>query len=179
MLGNTPAPASLTAVAGDDQRAPVGAVLDQPLTVQALDASAQPVAGVRVEFAFVGTADGATLDPAADTTVPMDARPRRFGWARFPASRPSSPRWPTRSCRRSARGSPPPRRARTGMAAAKVEAIEPLEWSIAIGEGDVLADAMIGVLVALQAVAARRRCGVSVLDTANNLRIVWTRLGRP
>ena len=66
--GNTPAPASLTAVAGDDQRAPVGAVLDQPLTVQALDASAQPVAGVRVEFAFVGTADGATLDPAADTT---------------------------------------------------------------------------------------------------------------
>ena len=64
--GNTPAPASLTAVAGDDQRAPVGAVLDQPLTVQALDASAQPVAGVRVEFAFVGTADGATLDPAAD-----------------------------------------------------------------------------------------------------------------
>lgn len=66
--GNTPAPASLTAVAGDDQRATVGAVLDQPLTVQALDASAQPVAGVRVEFAFLGAAAGATLDPAATTT---------------------------------------------------------------------------------------------------------------
>jgi hypothetical protein len=64
----TPAPSTLTAVAGDDQRAPVGQTLDQPLTVQVLDAAAQPVANVQVRFAFEGDGAGGTVDPASTTT---------------------------------------------------------------------------------------------------------------
>jgi len=70
--GQTPgpgtAPTTLTAVAGDDQRARVGQTLDQPLTVQVLDAAAQPVAGVPVQFAFEGDGAGGALDPASTTT---------------------------------------------------------------------------------------------------------------
>jgi hypothetical protein len=66
--GPAPAPSTLTAIAGDDQRARVGETLDQPLTVQVLDAAAQPVVGVRVEFAFEDDSAGGTLEPASSTT---------------------------------------------------------------------------------------------------------------
>jgi hypothetical protein len=58
-------PALLQVVAGDDQRAETGAVLDQPLTVRVVDDSARPVAGVAVRFGFLGEAAGAALDPDA------------------------------------------------------------------------------------------------------------------
>jgi len=61
-------PTTLTAVAGDDQSARVGQTLDQPLTVQVLDATAHPVGGVQVEFAFEGDGAGGSLDPATSTT---------------------------------------------------------------------------------------------------------------
>ena len=58
-------PAVLQVVAGDDQRAEAGAVLEQPLTVRVVDDSARPVAGVPVRFGFLGDAAGAALDPDA------------------------------------------------------------------------------------------------------------------
>ena len=61
-------PTTLTAVAGDDQRARVGQTLDDPLTVQVLDAAAQPISGVRVQFAFEGGDSGGRLEPAISTT---------------------------------------------------------------------------------------------------------------
>jgi Bacterial Ig-like domain (group 1) len=64
----TATPTTLTAVAGDDQSARVGQTLDQPLRVQVLDAAAQPVSGVRVQFAFDGDGSGGTLDPSTSTT---------------------------------------------------------------------------------------------------------------
>jgi len=64
----TSAPSTLTAVAGDDQSARVGQTLDKPLTVQVLDASAQPVEGVLVQFAFEGDGAGGSLDPASTPT---------------------------------------------------------------------------------------------------------------
>jgi hypothetical protein len=63
----TSAPTTLTAVAGNDQRAGVGQTLDQPLTVQVLDASARPIAGVQVQFAFEGDGAGGTVDPSSTT----------------------------------------------------------------------------------------------------------------
>ena len=66
--GPAPAPTTLTAVSGDGQEARVGHTLDQPLTVKVLDASAQPLAGVRVEFAFEGDGAGGSLDPASTST---------------------------------------------------------------------------------------------------------------
>ena len=62
------APSTLTAVAGDDQSARVGQTLNQPLTVEVLDAAEQPVAGVQVQFAFEGDGAGGTVDPASSTT---------------------------------------------------------------------------------------------------------------
>lgn len=67
---STSTPTTLTAVAGDDQRASVGQTLDQPLTVQVLDAAELPVAGVQVQFAFEGDVAGGSLDPATSTTDP-------------------------------------------------------------------------------------------------------------
>jgi len=61
-------PTTLTAVAGDDQRAGVGQTLDEPLTVQVLDAAEHPVEGVQVQFAFEGDNAGGSLDPATSTT---------------------------------------------------------------------------------------------------------------
>lgn len=63
-----PVPTTLTAVAGDDQQARVGQTLDQPLTVQVLDAATQPVAGVPVQFAFEGDGAGGSVDPAVTST---------------------------------------------------------------------------------------------------------------
>jgi len=62
------APTTLTAVAGDDQRASVGQTLEQPLTVQVRDAAEQPVLGVQVQFAFEGDGAGGSLEPATSTT---------------------------------------------------------------------------------------------------------------
>lgn len=67
--GPTPSvPNTLTAVAGDDQSARVGQTLDQPLTVEVLDAAGQPVADVQVQFAFEGDGAGGSLEPATSTT---------------------------------------------------------------------------------------------------------------
>ena len=61
-------PTTLTAVAGDAQRATIGQTLDQPLKVQVLDAAEHPVEGVQVQFAFEGDNAGGTLEPATSTT---------------------------------------------------------------------------------------------------------------
>jgi hypothetical protein len=61
-------PAALKVLSGDDQRADVGTVLDDPLTVQVLDGQSEPVPGVRVQFSFLGEASGAALDPATIET---------------------------------------------------------------------------------------------------------------
>ena len=66
--GSEPRPEALRIVDGDDQRAPTGDLLDEPLVVQVLDAADLPVAGTTVEFGFVGELPGAGLDPAAVTT---------------------------------------------------------------------------------------------------------------
>jgi len=61
-------PAALTIVSGDGQRADAGALLEEPLTVQVLDGSSQPVRGTPVQFTFVGDLPGAALDPASVLT---------------------------------------------------------------------------------------------------------------
>ena len=61
-------PAALKVLSGDDQRADVGTVLDDPLTVQVLDERSQPVPGIRVQFSFLGEVTGAALDPASVET---------------------------------------------------------------------------------------------------------------
>jgi hypothetical protein len=61
-------PAALKVLSGDGQQAEVGTVLDDPLTVQVLDESSQPVPSVQVQFSFVGDASGAALDPASIQT---------------------------------------------------------------------------------------------------------------
>ena len=66
--GSDSEPDALRIVAGDDQRAPTGTLLERPLVVEVLDAASAPVAGSIVEFSFVGELPGAGLDPAAVTT---------------------------------------------------------------------------------------------------------------
>jgi hypothetical protein len=66
--GSDSEPDALRIVAGDDQRAPTGTLLEQPLVVEVLDAASTPVAGSLVEFSFVGELPGAGLDPATVTT---------------------------------------------------------------------------------------------------------------
>jgi hypothetical protein len=61
-------PAALKVLSGDGQRAEAGTVLDDPLTVQVLDESSQPVPHVRVQFSFLGDLSGAALDPASIET---------------------------------------------------------------------------------------------------------------
>jgi hypothetical protein len=61
-------PAELQVVAGDDQRAEAGAVLETPLMVRVVDGSARPVEGVAVRFDFLGDLSGAALDPEAVLT---------------------------------------------------------------------------------------------------------------
>jgi hypothetical protein len=61
-------PAELKMVSGDGQQAEVGTVLDDPLTVQVLDESSQPVPGVRVQFGLLGDLSGAAVDPASIET---------------------------------------------------------------------------------------------------------------
>jgi hypothetical protein len=61
-------PVALKAVSGDGQRAEAGTLLDDPLTVQVLDESSQPVPNIRVQFSFLGDLSGAALDPASIET---------------------------------------------------------------------------------------------------------------
>ncbi len=62
-------PASVTLVAGEDQRAPVGRPLATPVTAQVVSRSGRPVAGVPVEFRIQDGQGSCT--PAVDTS---DAR---------------------------------------------------------------------------------------------------------
>jgi hypothetical protein len=61
-------PAELKVLSGDGQQAEVGTVLDDPLRVQVLDESSQPVPNIRVQFSFLGDLSGAALDPASIET---------------------------------------------------------------------------------------------------------------
>lgn len=61
-------PAALRALSGDGQQAEVGTVLDDPLTVQVLDGSSQPVPNIRVQFSLLGDLSGAAVDPASIET---------------------------------------------------------------------------------------------------------------
>ena len=61
-------PAALKVLSGDGQEAEAGTLLDDPLTVQVLDESSQPVANVRVQFSFLGDLSGAAVDPASIET---------------------------------------------------------------------------------------------------------------
>ena len=61
-------PAALKVLSGDEQQAEVGTVLDDPLTVQVLDESSQPVPDIRVQFSFLGDLSGAAIDPASIVT---------------------------------------------------------------------------------------------------------------
>lgn len=63
-----PEPVALEVVSGDGQQAEAGTVLDDPLTVQVLDESSQPVPDVRVQFSFLGDLSGAAVDPASILT---------------------------------------------------------------------------------------------------------------
>ena len=61
-------PAALQVLSGDGQRADVGTVLEDPLTVQVLGDSSQPMPNIRVQFSFLGGISGATVDPASIET---------------------------------------------------------------------------------------------------------------
>src|SRR5215210_6084349 len=61
-------PAELMIVSGNGQRADAGALLEEPLTVEVLDGSSQPVRGAPVQFGFLGDLPGAALDPASVLT---------------------------------------------------------------------------------------------------------------
>ena len=61
-------PAALKVLSGDGQQAEAGTVLDDPVTVQVLDESSQPVPNIRVQFSFLGDLSGAALDPASIET---------------------------------------------------------------------------------------------------------------
>jgi len=61
-------PAALVVVSGDGQRAEAGTLLEEPLTVQLLDASSRPVRDATVQFSFVGDVPGAGLTPATVLT---------------------------------------------------------------------------------------------------------------
>lgn len=67
-LPNLGHPAALHIVSGDGQRAEAGALLEEPLVVRILDASALPVAGAPVRFGFVAELPGAGIDPASALT---------------------------------------------------------------------------------------------------------------
>ena len=66
--GGPAQPAELKVLSGDGQQAEVGTVLDDPLTVQVLGDSSQPMPNVRVQFSFLGDISGAAVDPASIET---------------------------------------------------------------------------------------------------------------
>ncbi|HEY7026169.1 MAG TPA: Ig-like domain-containing protein [Gemmatimonadales bacterium] len=61
--GSTATPSTMTAIGGDNQTAPGGSAL-QPVIVEVLDASENPLSGIDVEW----TTDGGTVDPTTSTT---------------------------------------------------------------------------------------------------------------
>src|SRR5262245_47485221 len=61
-------PFTLTIVSGDGQRADAGDLLEQPLVVQVLTSDSSPIPGASVEFTFLDSMPGATVDPAVTTT---------------------------------------------------------------------------------------------------------------
>lgn len=61
-------PASLQVLSGDEQKAEVGTVLDDPLIVQVLDESSRPLPNIRVQFSLLGDGSGVSLDPASIET---------------------------------------------------------------------------------------------------------------
>jgi hypothetical protein len=61
-------PAALKVLSGDEQQAEVGTVLEDPLAVQVLDESSQPVPHIVVQFSFLGEHSGAALNPASIET---------------------------------------------------------------------------------------------------------------
>lgn len=61
-------PGALVIVSGDGQEAEAGTMLEEPLTVELLDGSSQPMRDVLVEFSFVGELQGAGLSPATVLT---------------------------------------------------------------------------------------------------------------
>jgi hypothetical protein len=67
-LPESNAPAALTIVSGDGQRADAGALLQEPLTVRVLDGSSRPLSGAPIQFSFLGELPGAALDPASVLT---------------------------------------------------------------------------------------------------------------
>jgi hypothetical protein len=66
--GGPAQPAALKVLSGDGQQAEVGTVLDDPLTVQVLGDSSQPMPNIRVQFGFLGDISGAAVDPASIET---------------------------------------------------------------------------------------------------------------
>lgn len=68
LLPDDGAPAELRVVSGDEQRAPAGAPVGEPLVVQALDATGRPVSGAVVVFAFVDPPSGAAIAPPTPAT---------------------------------------------------------------------------------------------------------------
>jgi hypothetical protein len=61
-------PAELRMVSGDQQRAPAGARVEEPLVVEARDGVGRPVPGAVVVFEFVDPPDGAEVAPANTAT---------------------------------------------------------------------------------------------------------------
>jgi predicted small lipoprotein YifL len=61
-------PVDLRAFSGDGQEATVGSDLPHPLVVRLTDASAQPVFGATIVFAFQSEIPNAQIDPAIVTT---------------------------------------------------------------------------------------------------------------
>jgi hypothetical protein len=64
LLPGDGAPAELRMVSGDQQSAPAGDRVPDPLIVQAVDAAGRPVQGAAVVFEFVNAPTGARLAPA-------------------------------------------------------------------------------------------------------------------
>jgi hypothetical protein len=62
------APAVLRMVSGNQQRAPAGEPVKDPLVVEALDGAGRPVPGAVVVFEFVEPPSGAELEPANTET---------------------------------------------------------------------------------------------------------------
>src|SRR5262245_28176502 len=94
-------PATLEIVSGDEQSAPVGEPLTQPLVVELLDATGGPVPNATVSFRFTDDQPDALIDP---TTRPTDASGQASasarlaaGWASSRSRRSWQP--PARTCR--------------------------------------------------------------------------------
>jgi hypothetical protein len=63
-----PGPGTLSIVAGDGQRGPLGEALTDPLVVQLLDSEGLPVEGGAVVFRFTDEVPEASVDPASALT---------------------------------------------------------------------------------------------------------------